>query len=1023
MALFDSLIPRKNGLPGQLSTMLFLVINPELLLGEPMNSKRSAVLFLSAVALFNPIVLGQSIPVEFEADVVVYGATSGGISAAAAAAREGRSVLLVEHMSYLGGLLGSGFSMYEDMPFRETLGGLTGWWYDRTSEYQGAQNRIREYQALAEKMLSSYADKIQILTEHRVCSVTKENDRIVSITLEHAQVDEYGIPAARPTSDKTVVARGLVFIDASYEGDVMAMAKVSYTVGRESAAQYGESLAGVTGVHRFPGISPYNIENDPKSGLLPFIDPKPLGKLGDASEKVNGYNFKFFWNKSGGGRPMSSPDSTAPFYDPVNKLYQRIKGAGYQVTWPMKNDDRRQPFTGTIPGIQAGYPDGDWAERSGIWREHIEHGRRLTALTGNKVNMDVERAPDTNGWPPQLYVRTARRLIGEYVLTQKDIQLQTKIPGSIGLGFYAIDMHPTRMLVLDDGTLATEGELLMLVSPGPWGLPYSFITPKRKECTNLLVPVCFSASHVAHAATRLEAQYMIIGESAGVAAAQAIDEGKAVQEIDVKRLQKRLLEHGQVLEWDGKGYGRYRSSVGQGWPTHLLYRWQNHPEEYTKFMPKPRRDIPIFMDDIHAERVGKWEELSKHRFFINQGYLQDNGTDKGKKSVIFKPIIRRSGYYEVRIAYPPRPENSKRVPVLIHHADGVDTVHVDQTRKLRNGLFDSVGTFRFEADGQSTVTVQTQGTEDGLVLVDAMQFVPAWQQTDIEIGVGGESKGAISPKPTVANVAYDKHKLTQFDFWQAKGEGPRPLLIFIHGGGWYSGDKSIITPKVIPDLKVFLDKGVSVASVNYRKSPNAPLPIPVHDAAYAVQFIRHHAQKWNIDKNNIALSGGSAGGCTSMWILCHDDLADPESDDPVKHESTRVNGAAVVGGQVSIDPKVIEDWLGPQVLQHQMIYKAVGEKSSKKAILNYKKHEARYKEFSPYNHMSGDDPPLFMFFGNDMTLPSKDSGHGIHHPVYGVKMKEKADQLGVECHLQIQGVSEAKYANTEQFLLDLLLKR
>lgn len=693
-----------------------------------LNIKAGLALLASVTCLLTSTVIfanaeeTRMLPMEIEADVVVYGATPGGISAAAAAAREGRSVLLVEHMSYLGGLLGAGFTMYTDVPFRETLGGLTGWWYDRTGKYKGA---IKGHRALAEEMLSPYADKIRILTEHRVRSVTKEDDRIVSITLEHAKVDEYGIPAARATSDKTAVAKGLVFIDASYEGDMMAMAKVSYTVGRESAAQYGESLAGVTGVHRFPGISPYNIENDPKSGLLPFIDPKPLGKLGDASEMVNGYNFKLFFDKSG-GRPMSPPDTTATFYDPVKKLYQRIKGAGYQVTWPHYNDDRNQPFTGSIPGIQAGYPDGDWAERSNIWREYIEHGRRLTALTGNKVNMDVGKAPDTKGWPPQLYIRAARRLIGEYILTQKDIQLQTKIPGSIGLGFYAIDSHLARMLVLDDGTLATEGESLILVSPGPWGLPYNFITPKRKECTNLLVPVCFSASHVAHAATRMEAQYMIIGESAGVAAAQAIDEGKAVQEIDVKRLQERLLEHGQVLEWDGKGYGRYRTNPSQRWPTHVVYRWQNHPEEYPKSMPKPRRDIPILMDDTHAERVGNWEELSKHTMFMQQGYLQDNGTGKGKKSVIFKPIIRRSGYYEVRIAYPPRPENSKRVPVLIHHVGGVDTVLVDQTRKLRNGRFDPVGTYRFKANGQSTITVQTQGTEDGLVLVDAIQFVPAW---------------------------------------------------------------------------------------------------------------------------------------------------------------------------------------------------------------------------------------------------------------------------------------------------------
>ena len=721
-----------------------------------MSYRKLLLATISIMALLPSVVLGESHPEELEADVVVYGATSGGLSAAAAAAREGKSVLLVEHLPFLGGLLGGGFNMHQDVPFREPLGGITAWWYDRVSEYSGDHSRVKENRALAQEMLSPYADKIQILTEHRVRSVTMDGDRIVSITLENAKTDEYGIPAPRPTSDKTVVAKGRVFIDSSYEGDVMAMANVSYAVGRESAAQYGESLAGVFGVHRFPGISPYNIENDPSSGLLPFIDPKPLGKLGDASDVVQGYNFKFFWNKSGGGRPMSPPDTTAAFYAPVNELYGRMKAAGYRASWPHHNDERRQVFTGTIPGIQGGYPDGDWAQRSGIWREHIEHGRRLTALTGKKVNMDVDNAPDTNGWPGQLYVRTARRLVGEYVLTQKDIQLQTEIPDSIGLGFYAIDTHIARMLVLDDGTLASEGEMTMLVSPGPWGLPYRFITPKREECTNLLVPVCFSASHIAHGATRLEAQYMIIGESAGIAAAQAFDNDKDVQAIDVKQLQKRLVEHGQLLEWDGKGYGRYRSRANSNFPPHIIYRWQNHPEEYPKSMPKPRREIPILMDDIHAQRVGDWEELSKHGFCVNQGNLNDKGTGKGEKSVIFKPIIRRSGLYEVKIAWPRRPENTKHAPILIRHADGEDTVLVDLTQAKERGfmnMFLSIGTYRFEADGQSTVTFQTQGTEDGLVVVDGVQFVPAWEEADT-----GIAEKAKAEKPVKGSAQTSENK-------------------------------------------------------------------------------------------------------------------------------------------------------------------------------------------------------------------------------------------------------------------------
>lgn len=284
----------------------------------------------------------------------------------------------------------------------------------------------------------------------------------------------------------------------------------------------------------------------------------------------------------------------------------------------------------------------------------------------------------------------------------------------------------------------------------------------------------------------------------------------------------------------------------------------------------------------------------------------------------------------------------------------------------------------------------------------------------------GKKKAPSGPKPTHAEVKYDKYQKTALDFWKAEGKGARPLLVYIHGGGWTGGDKKRSGSSVKP----FLDKGISFAAVNYRLSGQAPLPAPVHDAARAIQFLRHKAEEWNIDKKRIVLTGGSAGACTSMWLLCHDDLADPKATDPVKRESTRVRGAAVAGGQTSIDPKVIEGWLGPNVLKHRMINMAVGEKTMEGALKNYAKHAALYKEFSPYNHLNAGDPPLLMTYGNDMTLPSKNAGHGIHHPVYGVKMKEKADKAGVECHLLIKGVSESKkYKSSNEFILDLLLNR
>ncbi len=274
--------------------------------------------------------------------------------------------------------------------------------------------------------------------------------------------------------------------------------------------------------------------------------------------------------------------------------------------------------------------------------------------------------------------------------------------------------------------------------------------------------------------------------------------------------------------------------------------------------------------------------------------------------------------------------------------------------------------------------------------------------------------------PTQADVSYGPHALNVLDFWRAEGPGPRPLLVHIHGGGWVGGDKKQNPVQIQP----FLDKGISYASINYRLTGEAPLPAPVHDAALAIQFIRLKAAEWNVDKQLIALTGGSAGACTSMWLLLHDDLANPNAAEPILRESTRVCAAAVVAGQTSIDPKVIEGWLGPNVLKHRMINMAVGEPTIEGALKNYEKHRALFQEFSPYNHVDGKDPPLLMTYDGNMKLPSENAGHGIHHPIFGVKLKEKSDRLGHECHLLIPNVSKSeKYADLNAFLLAKLLGR
>ena len=279
-----------------------------------------------------------------------------------------------------------------------------------------------------------------------------------------------------------------------------------------------------------------------------------------------------------------------------------------------------------------------------------------------------------------------------------------------------------------------------------------------------------------------------------------------------------------------------------------------------------------------------------------------------------------------------------------------------------------------------------------------------------------KNKKAKEPKATHTDVSYGQFDRNKIDFWQAEGEGPRPVYIHIHGGGWVVGDKNRFK-----GAQKFLDKGISVATINYRLTATDPLPAPVLDAARAVQFLRYKAKDWNIDKNKFVLSGGSAGACTSMWIACHDDLAKPNSKDPVERESSRVQGISVAGGQSSIDPKQIEPWIGPNVY-HEMIYKAVGEKNIEAALKNYDQHQALYKEYSAYNHLTKDDPPMLLSYGGDMSLPSKSLGHGIHHGMFGLKMKEKSEKLGHnKIYLSIGKNRSQEFPNRDDFVYKILL--
>ncbi|MBI4625934.1 MAG: FAD-dependent oxidoreductase [Verrucomicrobia bacterium] len=521
---------------------------------------------------------------QLKADVCVYGASGAGINAAVAVAREGFSVVIVEPTRTIGGMMATGFRMQQDAPSGTHLGGLTLGYYLRDLDIvdiRHGQGAAKENMAIMQSMIDDYSKLITVITNHRLASVNKSSNGVISEAMfEFAPADKNGVPIPMKASDYLTEVRAKVFIDASYEGDLMAFSGVAYRVGKESRKAYGESLAGIVVTERFPGVDPYVEKGNPRSGLLSCIPTDPLGKEGDSSRFFNGYNFKLAFEMSPSekypGIPIAAPDKKN---GDIYELLKRYTEAGYSLGWPSEN------WSGLMSaGMQVDYPDGDWTARSRIWQGYVDLIKTLCDFTGKKVRFLSNQNEETNGWPDHLYTRSGRRMVGEYVMTQKDIQLQTEAPTPVGLGYYCVDIYANRLVVLDDGTLAREGSMFALVSPGPYQIPYGAIIPKKDECKNLLVSVCMSASHVAYASVRMEATYMVMGEATGVAAALAVKTNKAVQDIDRKALTLLLKKYGQKVKWDGKGFRRFRFNVLN--PRSYIggkmsIRWETNPEEYS----------------------------------------------------------------------------------------------------------------------------------------------------------------------------------------------------------------------------------------------------------------------------------------------------------------------------------------------------------------------------------------------------------------------------------------------------------
>ena len=515
-------------------------------------------------------------------DVVVYGGTCGGVIAAVQAAAEGKSVVLVEPSTHLGGLTSGGLGA-TDIGNKGAIGGRSRDFYHRIADhYRKADSWIYEkaedyksnrgYDVDAECMwtfephvaenimneLVAEADVPVVFGERLDLAggVHKEGTRIVSFRTESGR--EF---------------RGGMFIDATYEGDLMALAGVSYTVGREANATYGETLNGVQTAnnkyHNFDlPVSPYIVPDDPNSGLLPGIDPTGPGEEGSGDNRVQAYNFRMCLTDASENRvPFAKPagyDSLV--YEPLLRYYE----AGFEeVPWgptlmPNRKTDtnNRQGFSTDFIGANYTYPEADYATRDKIFAAHLEYQKGLMWTLANhpRVPEKVRNAvsnwglaadefTETGNWPHQMYVREARRMVADYVMTQHNCQGRETADDPVGMAAYTMDSHNVQRYVTDDGYLRNEGDV-QVGGFEPYPISYRSIIPSKNECTNLLVPVCLSASHIAFGSIRMEPVFMVLGQSAATAACQALDKEVGIQDIDYPALRKKLLADGQYLDWD-----------------------------------------------------------------------------------------------------------------------------------------------------------------------------------------------------------------------------------------------------------------------------------------------------------------------------------------------------------------------------------------------------------------------------------------------------------------------------------------
>jgi len=671
-----------------------------------------AVLFLVSAVRYNP-------PRE-EYDVVVYGGTSAGIIAGYTAKQLGKTVLVIEPGRHLGGLTTGGLGA-TDIGNKYAVTGLAKDFYRRIGSYYNKFEQWTFEPHVAQKVYDDYIRKanLDIVRSYRLKDVKTAGGWIKQIVVENSD---------KPQKSTDRIIRAKMFIDATYEGDLMARSGVSYTIGRESNEQYGETYNGIrlSLFHQLPeGIDPYRERGNPASGLVWGVQEGEFGEHGAGDKSIQAYNFRLCLTQDKQNQiPFSKPDNYEPErYELLLRILEKekwttIRSGFTRDTLPhgreiihhtgnylIKNMPNGKTdfnnfggFSTDMIGANHDYPEGDYETRRRIWKEHEDYTKGLLYFMANDPRVPAHIREDMQSWgyardefqeyggfSPQLYVREARRMVSDIVMTQAHCERREEVEDGVGMAAYGMDSHNCRRIVVN-GMVKNEGDVQIGLGI-PYPISYRAIVPKRTEIKNLLVPVCLSASHIAFGSIRMEPVFMVLGQSAATAAVMAIDAGKAVQDVDVKALQRNLKENPLA---DGSS-----------------------PE--------------ILVDNDHPEWVEVSGNWSTGRGGYGKNHFSMNARPDATEFVKYTPEIKEEGEYEIFMYFANFQRLTGKISIRVQNGSLVRDVSIktDEIRELGlpSGDWVSLGKYKVTRGKNCSVTVLGRG--DGKhVVADALIWLP-----------------------------------------------------------------------------------------------------------------------------------------------------------------------------------------------------------------------------------------------------------------------------------------------------------